>query len=242
MFLSLLVIEKRRRSRARFCPLQFFSLLVPAERNKSNHGEKRASPDELYSRFLKFVSEWNEFCKPKNNQCAKPIQKWIPPPDDFIKINLDGTFSSVTHNGGWGCIARSSDGSAIFAAAGPTSNLTDALQSECNAMLKAISFAEQYGMGKVIFATDCSCLKLAISSDEYDCAPLGTLFREIKFLLRMGFIEYRIEYCPRLCNKPAHVLASIGAQEVEDDHTLWLTDLPDDVSHTVVDNIVASTI
>jgi hypothetical protein len=42
-------------------------------------------------------------------------------------------------------------------------------------MLKAISFTEQYAMGKVIFASDCSFLKIAISSDEWTFGALKLL-------------------------------------------------------------------
>ena len=87
-------------------------------------------------------------------------------------------------------------------------------------MLKAIILAEQNGMGRVIFATDSACLKAACSSSEFEHSPLGTLFKEIKYLLQLGFIEYRLELCPRVCNKPAHVLASIGDRENLIDHSV----------------------
>ena len=119
----------------------------------------------------------------KKSQTSPPVPKWIPPPDDFVKINLDGAFTAESTSGGWGCIARSSDGNVIFAAAGRAHNLSEALHSESFAMLKAIMLAEQNGMGRVIFATDCACLKAACSSSEFDHSPLGTLFREIKYVL-----------------------------------------------------------
>jgi hypothetical protein len=75
----------------------------------------------------------------------------------------------------------------------------------------------------------------------YDCSPLGTLFREIKYQLQLGFIEYRLELCSRLCNKPADVLACIGARENLLDHSMWLVDLPGDVARTVADDSVATT-
>jgi hypothetical protein len=169
------------------------------------------------------------------------VLKWVPPPDDFVKINLDGAFDAESRSGGWGCVARNSDGTVIFAAAGASHNLSEALHSECIALMKAIMLAESYGMGRVIFSTDCACLKLATTSAGYDCSPLGTLFREIKYQLHLGFIEYRLELCPRLCNKPADVLACIGARENLLNHSVWLVDLPGDVARAVADDSVVTT-
>ncbi|KAI5018291.1 hypothetical protein ZWY2020_043179 [Hordeum vulgare] len=65
-------------------------------------------------------------------------------------------------------------------------------------------------MGRVIFKTDCSNPRQAISSTTQDRGPLGILFREAKFRLQLGFIEWNIMYSPRMCNNAAHVLAACG--------------------------------
>jgi hypothetical protein len=57
----------------------------------------------------------------------------------------------------------------------------------------------------------------------------------------MGFIEHQIIFCPRLYNKPAHVLASYGVMEIHRSHSTWLTDLPDDVARAVAGDLAAST-
>jgi hypothetical protein len=88
-------------------------------------------------------------------------------------------------------------------------------------------------IGRVIFATD---------SAEYDCSPLGTLFREIKYQLQLGFIEYHLELCSRLCNKLAYVPACIGAWENLLNHSVWLVDLPGDVAHAVADDFIVGTL
>lgn len=96
-------------------------------------------------------------------------------------------------------------------------------------------------MGKVIFETDCINLKRAVSSDENDRSTLGTLFREAKFRLHLGFIEYRVEFSPRICNTPAHVLAGLGAREIRSDHILWITNFPIDVIRAVAGDSAVTT-
>ncbi|KAI4982352.1 hypothetical protein ZWY2020_022844 [Hordeum vulgare] len=87
-------------------------------------------------------------------------------------------------------------------------------------------------MGRVIFETDCTNLQHAISSSAQDRGPLGILFREAKFRLQFGFLEWQVVYSPRMCNIAAHVLAASGM--VGDfDSQVWLYNLPNDVTRGV---------
>jgi hypothetical protein len=52
--------------------------------------------------------------------------------------------------------------------------ITHAMHAEAMAMSNAIQVAEQLGVGRVIFETDCSNLHTALVSSEYDYAPLGS--------------------------------------------------------------------
>jgi hypothetical protein len=87
-----------------------------------------------------------------------------------------------------------------------------ALQAETEALHQAILLlVDQLVIGRLIFSTDCMTLKQALASGEMDFAPLCIKFRQIRFLLNISFIETEIVYRPRLCNKPAYTLASLGA-------------------------------
>ena len=71
-----------------------------SERNKANHAERLLNLDELQHLLGRHVGEWLEFYKPKKSQLSPPVPKWIPPPDDFVKINLDGAFTAESKSGG----------------------------------------------------------------------------------------------------------------------------------------------
>jgi hypothetical protein len=214
------------------------------EWNKANHSEYRLTTVDLLFQLARHTSEWKEFFSPKPKPVTEQVQQvqvWQPPPAEFVMINIDGSYSEENGPGGWGCVARDHEGEVIFAAAGPAMHLSNAMHAEVMALMRAIEFAEQFGMGRVIFATDCASLQHAATTTELDRAPLGTLFREVKYLLSMGFIEHQIIFCPRLCNKPAHLLASYGVREIHGSHSMWLTDLPDDVARAVAGDLAAST-
>ena len=90
-------------------------------------------------------------------------------------------------------------------------------------------------MGKVIFETDCINLQQAMNSSNYSMSTIGNLISDMQFRLRMDFIEARVVYVPRNCNKPAHELAAWGVGRVHGDQTVWTTNFP-----TVVTRLVTS--
>ncbi|KAI4967851.1 hypothetical protein ZWY2020_013979 [Hordeum vulgare] len=107
--------------------------------------------------------------------------------------------------------------------------MKDPLQAETEALMHAIDFAEDHGMGRVIFETDCTNLQQVISSSAQDRGPLGILFREAKFRLQFGFLEWQVVYSPCMCNTTAHVLAASGM--VGDyDSQVWQSNFPNDVT------------
>ena len=83
-----------------------------------------------------------------------------------------------------------------MAAAGSLQHMNDAMQAESCAFLKAIHLAEQLGMGRVIFQTDCLPLQQAMSSSSADRSSIGVLIREAKFQLQIGFIEAKLVHQP----------------------------------------------
>jgi predicted enzyme related to lactoylglutathione lyase len=60
------------------------------------------------------------------------------------------------------------------------------IATDCQNLQIAITSS---GFGRIVIATDCQNLQIAITSSDYDLSELGALFREAKFLLRTEFIE-----------------------------------------------------
>jgi hypothetical protein len=56
---------------------------------------------------------------------------------------------------GLGSYRRDSSNDVQFAIAGSLSNVNDTFQSETTALVNAIQAADQMGIGRVIFETDC---------------------------------------------------------------------------------------
>jgi hypothetical protein len=56
----------------------------------------------------------------------------------------------------------------------------------------------------------------------------------------MNFIEARVVFSPRVCNKPAHELAAMGVGEVPDNHVIWTSNFPTNVTRLVTGDCAVS--
>lgn len=166
--------------------------------------------------------EYQDFFSKNENSTPKPVSNWIPPVRDLIKFNIDGRFSDSDGKGGWGVVARDSDGDVCVSAAGRLDFAQDVLHTEAEACLKAMTIAQEWGMTRVHIETDAQMLVKAVTSKEYDLAPNGVLFREIRAQAFLNFTSFSISFCPRTCNNVADALACYGAKMVVEPQAVWL--------------------
>jgi hypothetical protein len=61
--------------------------------------------------------------------------------------------------------------------------IRDAFQAEATALSNAMQVANQLGVGRVVFETDCINLKYAMTTNDYDLAPIGALIKDMKYHL-----------------------------------------------------------
>jgi hypothetical protein len=169
----------------------------------------------------------------------KNQQRWQKPVDDTLKINTDGSFDAETRQGGWGFVIRDSTGEARGSGAGHLYNVASALQAETLACSEAVHAAAEWGMGTIHLETDSMILACALQTSEYDLAPEGVLFRDLRIFIRLNFLSHNISFVSRDCNNVAHLLAARGARQVEV-RLWWPDDVPDDVISVVTSESAVS--
>ena len=72
----------------------------------------------------------------------------------------------------------------------------------------------------MVFETDAANLVKAMQTTEYDLAPEGVLYRDLKSFIRLNFLSASFCFAPRTCNKIAHELARWGVNQTQD-RLLW---------------------
>jgi ribonuclease HI len=198
-------------------------------RNKINAQEKAWGGDELLAQINYWTSESKLYYQKENSKASrKEMQKWSAPEHDYIKFNTDGAFFSEPNQGGWGFIARDSQGLFRGAGAGKMPAVTSAAQAEAFACIQALQAAADWGLMKLILETDSTNMVRAIETKEFDRVPEGVLYRDIKVFIQLNFQFVHVVSCRRNCNKVAHDLANAGARGAEPCR-LWLDDVPEDV-------------
>jgi hypothetical protein len=208
-------------------------------RNSVNAGNRLPVPATVASSASQYISEFSSYMCNTHAIPAHSTNRWICPPVDFLKINIDGSFCKETSTGGWGFCIRDFQGDVCGAGMGHLPHVHDALQAETMACLKAIEFAAELGIGRIIIETDATLLKAALQTTDLDLARHGVLFREAKFLLLTSFLDYKVLYCKRGCNSVAHVLANKGASLGAGGVMLWHEDVPEFVSTAVASDLAA---
>lgn len=121
----------------------------------------------------------------------------------------------------------------LAAGAGNLEYVSEPLHAELLAFQQAVHAAIQMGCQKVMFEIDCLVLMQTLLSDEYDLSTLGTLFKEVKFLLHVGLSDVSIIHCKRECNVAAHTLAAQGVCMEAGCSENWLGQFPKFVSDAV---------
>ena len=87
------------------------------------------------------------------------------------------------------------------------------LQEACLAALQA---AMELGISRVALETDSINLVKTLSSNTFDQAPGGVIFRDLRVLLSLHFAYVDLAHVSRSCNKCAHELDQSGLQRDPD--------------------------
>jgi ribonuclease HI len=204
-------------------------------RNKANAEEKIQSPEEVCFQIQKFLSDFSSTDAQNANEQTQ-VELWLPPRENFIKVNFDAAFCQNTNEGAWGFIARSEDGSVLLAGAGCMKHMRSALHAEAYACIQAIERTSNLGAFRVIFESDSLNLVNALKSGDHDMADIGVLYREARSLYTLAFDSFEFSFCRRLCNKVAHAIAQHG-RELGVVNSSWSEDASAFVSALVASDI-----
>jgi hypothetical protein len=98
--------------------------------------------------------------------------------------------------------------------------------------MQAVQAAADWGMGRVHFESDSQNLVRALQSTDFDLAPEGIIYRDIRSFVMLHFISAEFLFCPWGCNKVAHALAVLGAGQSKA-KMLWPESVPNSVSDLV---------
>ncbi|KAM3391191.1 hypothetical protein ACQJBY_012702 [Aegilops geniculata] len=154
---------------------------------------------------------------------AKVVQKWQPPDDPFIKVNVDASFHEETHQGGTGLGIRNHKGTLLRAQAVWYDAGLSAMAMEAYAIRDGVQLACDLGMQKVIVETSAQTVVYMWSTRCFDRSEVAATLHEIEGLCE-NLEEFRLAFVPREANELAHLCAKQCSASRR--RCLWINYIP----------------
>ncbi|KAH7838104.1 hypothetical protein Vadar_022124 [Vaccinium darrowii] len=206
-------------------------------RNWAMFDHVRADPVWVMQQAVRNAAEFLEANKEegpeKETLCVDGSGKqvyWQAPFAGFVKINFDGAFIQNLNGGGIGVVARSDDGTFLFARSCGGLRARSAIVMECLALRISVLLAIEKGISRVIFEGDAKELIDALSGRGTSREDIQLLVYDILQICNSSFVDFSFAFVGRNCNSVAHELASKGCSVGNCSNwvaipPLWLWDL-----------------
>ena len=96
----------------------------------------------------------------------KQRARWLPPPQDFFKINYDGAVFPDENRSGVGVMIRNNLGLVIASLVQQLPQAYQAVEVEAMAACRAMEFGREIGVAKVIVEGDSATVVKALSAND----------------------------------------------------------------------------
>ena len=157
--------------------------------------------------------------------------QWRPPEQDHFKVNFDAALFQSINRAGIGVVIRDWRGEVVAALSMPTALASSVADLEALACRRALLFAAEKELQKVIFEGDSVSVMKAIVQEHPVLTSYGDIVDDIHDVAST-FQSAQFVSVHRACNMVADALAkkAKGLAETRE----WLGDLPSDIAQLVV--------
>ncbi|XP_021721529.1 uncharacterized protein LOC110689108 [Chenopodium quinoa] len=159
-------------------------------------------------RVARLVEDCNKYATriyalPSKKKPSSP-KIWIPPPDDFVKVNCDASLK----DSGWVGLIRNKDGEVLFAGTRRCRGSWPPEIAECKAVLFGIKLASRYGFKKVIIVSESQIIISRLSKAVTYFTDLDSILEDVLSICS-SFYYVNWSHVRRDGNAVAHYLASL---------------------------------
>jgi len=175
-------------------------------RRKAIYENSYQSPLSTHCFVERFIADLPTVApKPRAEQSTRDASaRWIPPPPDFAKINVDAATSKNSASGSIAAVARDSSGVFLGASSVTVSGLSDPETLEVLACREGLALASDLLLQKVRLTSDCANAVRSIKGEAF--GPYGHIVREITTTV-VNFHKVEFVHERREANREAHMLA-----------------------------------
>ncbi|XP_075659628.1 uncharacterized protein LOC142629508 [Castanea sativa] len=163
-----------------------------------------------------------------------PMQQWRPPDPHCFKVNFNVAVFRCSSLVGIGVIVRNNGGEAVGALSSPIPMAQSMADLEALACLKAVQFALEIGITRVVFEGDFAVIINALLHGAGAMASFGNILDDIRMHSAVfQFVDF--VYVSPHCNIVADALAKKAKLDVG--VQVWLHDLPSDIAPLVLHDV-----
>ena len=183
-------------------------------RNAVIHGEIFMEPNKLFRLAIEAVEEFHkaqeegkiDSLRDPQTEALQVVEKWSPPPGDFVKMNWDAATDISQGRIGLGCVARSSNGCFLAARSRTSKARAEPAVVEALAAAQAVAFAREMGFRQIIFERDALKIVNDVNSEGPCTSTHGHFVKGIQAEMQ-AFEKVYFNYVRRDANNAAHWIA-----------------------------------
>ena len=199
-------------------------------RNKIRSKEVVYPLDQIHTLSKDRKTEFQQLHTSIRTSVHRNHTRWKTPEQGFYKVNYDGAIFSQQDKAGIGIVIRDEEGAIRASMSQQWPLPTIVVQVKALAARKAVEFALELDITKVIFEGDSESICRELQDPGPSLALHGHLIQDVK-LLSNFFHSVIFSHVRREGNTVAHALArSVISRPIL---TVWMEDVPPDIRHLV---------
>ena len=165
----------------------------------------------IWSFAKKYICEFKKASKACAQSWSRSEGKWLAPPPNIFKINVDGATSDGEKNSSVGAVIRDSAGNIVAACCKYLQGKYLVEEVEALAMECGLLLAKEQKLSQIILESDALVAVNSVSATG-NGGCLGHIYQGIHSLLA-SFNSWKIKHVKREYNKAAHELAQYARQK-----------------------------
>ncbi|XP_026438987.1 uncharacterized protein LOC113337540 [Papaver somniferum] len=172
------------------------------------------NPERTILKARSFISEHTTQINLHHNTTTRVSRRnihWLSPPDDVVKINIDGSYSYSNNTGGIGLMVRNFAGEHQAAECIYLTDVGSAAQAECMGLWEAVKLAQSLNMKKVHFELDAKTVVEAVNNNVSIDWQLLNFVKDIQSFFS-SFSFWKCSYIPKESNKVADILSKLARE------------------------------
>ena len=204
-------------------------------RNKHRVGDNAAPLGMINHLASTSLQDFQQSClNPPKTPSHPKAPKWLAPPPNWVKVNLDGATFGISSSAGLGAIIRNDMGLVMAAFTQPIPLPTSVEMVEVLAARGALCFAKDLSSNKVILEGDSEIIIKALKSSS-PSSSFGHIIKDI-MVLSSSIRNVLFSHTRRQGNRVAHEMARLVCNFVQ--FQSWMEDVPPGVFDVYVFEVI----